>query len=542
MLIVRKLDFDWEHLLCELSEPLRAEVSLQRCHAFLMNQKLRGLLGAGESSTHPQFIKVLVTKMVQVVFSPGDFCIEEGDQGQEVYFLSRGTVVVVVCKRQVATLVAGDCFGEIALLVPGCKRTASIVAADFCEAHKLERVDFEHCLDLVPELKEHISVLAAQRLQELNKVSSKNGLSATGCRWPAQQQPSESMGGAPSMRRDRPLRHSFSSIIRAAVVSDANNKFVLPTASAFAYAAAEATQLSAAASSAASSITSPAPSANSSRTTSRPESRSGSRRPSADGLSLLLARPSVSPLPSDDASRLSSRRPSGVDAKLGIDSGIESTVCAPLESSCETCESSHLAVLAALASSRGDERSSTFGLSQEKSRQIIMGGDGRRGSLGNLTNKTASPKPSSDASADAKASSMAAAAGLAWLQLQQPHQGSRPAPADAEALIVTDALCEGISTEGLPQSPPIVQGNVPSPDLTPNMVASPSTPTLVMPRQSDEPDPSSSTAQPSSLEVQSGTVFPSAACATNSTAIRNSTDPPPSSSATRAAPPVRYVM
>ena len=98
MLIVRKLDFDWEHLLCELSEPLRAEVSLQRCHAFLMNQKLRGLLGAGESSTHPQFIKVLVTKMVQVVFSPGDFCIEEGDQGQEVYFLSRGTVVVVVCK------------------------------------------------------------------------------------------------------------------------------------------------------------------------------------------------------------------------------------------------------------------------------------------------------------------------------------------------------------------------------------------------------------------------------------------------------------
>ena len=36
-----------------------------------------------------------------------------------------------------ATLTNGDCFGEIALLVPGLRRTASIVALTFCEAQEL---------------------------------------------------------------------------------------------------------------------------------------------------------------------------------------------------------------------------------------------------------------------------------------------------------------------------------------------------------------------------------------------------------------------
>jgi CRP-like cAMP-binding protein len=92
-----------------------------------------------------------------------------------VYFLSRGIVAIVAGERQVATLhlftartapsghttstspyvlhpltcytplhpyqvatlTNGDCFGEIALLVPGLRRTASIVALTFCEAQEL---------------------------------------------------------------------------------------------------------------------------------------------------------------------------------------------------------------------------------------------------------------------------------------------------------------------------------------------------------------------------------------------------------------------
>ena len=93
-----------------------------------------------------QFIKILVSKMEHVVFSPGDFCIEEGEVGHEVYFLSVGRVSVIANQTHLATRGCGDCIGEIALLLPDVVRTASIVAEVFCEAHKLTREDFRFCL------------------------------------------------------------------------------------------------------------------------------------------------------------------------------------------------------------------------------------------------------------------------------------------------------------------------------------------------------------------------------------------------------------
>jgi|EP00966_Prymnesium_polylepis_P115214 CRP-like cAMP-binding protein len=84
--------------------------------------------------------------MQLVVFSPGDFIIEEGDHGNEVFFLGIGTVAVLAGGRQVATLNDGACFGEIALLVPGALRTASIMAVVFSEAYALARHDFASCL------------------------------------------------------------------------------------------------------------------------------------------------------------------------------------------------------------------------------------------------------------------------------------------------------------------------------------------------------------------------------------------------------------
>jgi len=37
----------------------------------------------------------------------GDFAMEEGEIGEEVYFLSRGTVAIIAGERQVATLSGG---------------------------------------------------------------------------------------------------------------------------------------------------------------------------------------------------------------------------------------------------------------------------------------------------------------------------------------------------------------------------------------------------------------------------------------------------
>ena len=45
VLLAKKVDLDTNELLAELSAPLRGEVALHRCHAFLLNPKFMGILG-----------------------------------------------------------------------------------------------------------------------------------------------------------------------------------------------------------------------------------------------------------------------------------------------------------------------------------------------------------------------------------------------------------------------------------------------------------------------------------------------------------------
>ena len=107
MLLAKKIDLDTNELLSELSAPLRGEVALHRCHAFLLNPKFMGILGIqGDSEEENSveqgmFIKALVRKLHLKVFSPGDFAMEEGESGEEVYFLSRGTVAIIAEEHQV---------------------------------------------------------------------------------------------------------------------------------------------------------------------------------------------------------------------------------------------------------------------------------------------------------------------------------------------------------------------------------------------------------------------------------------------------------
>ena len=45
----------------------------------------------------------------------------------------------------------GDCFGEIALIMPNTRRTAAIRANNFVETQMLRRLDFEDCLAGYPQ-------------------------------------------------------------------------------------------------------------------------------------------------------------------------------------------------------------------------------------------------------------------------------------------------------------------------------------------------------------------------------------------------------
>ena len=98
--------------------------------------------------------------------TPGDNVIVEGDIGREMFFLEAGEVQVVLgdTNRVVATLKSGAFFGEMALIDDSSRRrTASILAATFCDVQVLAKEDFDAIMEDWPEYLPRLKKIADQR-------------------------------------------------------------------------------------------------------------------------------------------------------------------------------------------------------------------------------------------------------------------------------------------------------------------------------------------------------------------------------------------
>ena len=93
--------------------------------------------------------------------SPGDRILRAGDRGDSMYFIASGAVEVQVPTGEIR-LGAGSFFGEMALLAGG-RRTADVVAVDFCELFILERRDFNVFMSRHPALRAAVAEMAQAR-------------------------------------------------------------------------------------------------------------------------------------------------------------------------------------------------------------------------------------------------------------------------------------------------------------------------------------------------------------------------------------------
>lgn len=82
-----------------------------------------------------------------MVLSPGHLIIQEGDQGEHLYIVTKGSFD---CFKQVSgvntvvkTCVKGDLFGELALLY-NCPRAASVVSKEDSVVYELDRLTFNN--------------------------------------------------------------------------------------------------------------------------------------------------------------------------------------------------------------------------------------------------------------------------------------------------------------------------------------------------------------------------------------------------------------
>jgi CRP-like cAMP-binding protein len=112
------------------------------------------------------------------LFGRGEPVIEEGAAGDSMFVMLRGAANVFVSKNgskiQVATLGAGDCFGEMSLRT-GEPRSATVRADGDCYVMEIGKPEMAEVLSGAPSCMEQLSQLLAQRKMETEGVLKEAG-------------------------------------------------------------------------------------------------------------------------------------------------------------------------------------------------------------------------------------------------------------------------------------------------------------------------------------------------------------------------------
>ncbi len=99
---------------------------------------------------------IVAAKLRRRTAPAGDVIVRQGGSGSSLFPVARGVIRVSMLDgnetRDLATLIAGEFFGEMALL-HGIRRTATCRAMTPCALYELRRVDIDVVLKACPEMK-----------------------------------------------------------------------------------------------------------------------------------------------------------------------------------------------------------------------------------------------------------------------------------------------------------------------------------------------------------------------------------------------------
>jgi voltage-gated potassium channel len=154
----KRLGYDETTILSGLPPGLMREVMLHLKRDVL--EKVPFFRGADA-----ELISDLAQELKPLVTTPGELVFRAGELGEEMYFITRGSVEIISPEGKgevFATLHEGDFFGEIALLMHR-PRSASARAATYCDLYGLERESFERVLARHPAFHAHIEAMTRER-------------------------------------------------------------------------------------------------------------------------------------------------------------------------------------------------------------------------------------------------------------------------------------------------------------------------------------------------------------------------------------------
>jgi predicted nucleotide-binding protein len=104
-----------------------------------------------------------------VFFKAGEQIIVQGAHDNDIYFILAGTASIQVNGREMAIRGAGLHVGEMALIQPASKRSATVIAIEPVVAAKISEPDFATVAEKHPYLWRRLAMELAERLRERSK-------------------------------------------------------------------------------------------------------------------------------------------------------------------------------------------------------------------------------------------------------------------------------------------------------------------------------------------------------------------------------------
>jgi len=115
-------------------------------------------------------LQLVAKRSTDLVVPAGKTLVTEGESGHEFFVILRGTARVTRQGRKVATLGAGDAFGELALL-ENAPRNATVIAESDMELVVLGQREFAGLLDEVPGFARKMLAGVGKRLRDADARS-----------------------------------------------------------------------------------------------------------------------------------------------------------------------------------------------------------------------------------------------------------------------------------------------------------------------------------------------------------------------------------
>ena len=144
-------------------------MSVEDLAAFLRQFPLFADLPPGES-------KYLAHTLGQLSLEPKAIVFREGEIGESIYFVISGNIDVIMAmdtpdEKLLSTLHAGDYTGEMSLMVPGGKRSASCRSCSKSLLLVMTREDFDDLLHRHPQVAYNMIRVISERLRHSDSVA-----------------------------------------------------------------------------------------------------------------------------------------------------------------------------------------------------------------------------------------------------------------------------------------------------------------------------------------------------------------------------------